>query len=464
MNHAAQSEDGALYQSHTKIHAHEVRGRYQRLRVLSGTILLGLFYGIPWLNWPLLGSESRPAVLFDLPARKFYVFDLIFLPQDFYLLTWLLIIAALSLFFFTALAGRLWCGFACPQTVWTELFVWMERITEGSRSQRIKLDRAPWTTNKVLRKGGKHLLWGIVALWTGLTFVGYFSPIRQLIVSSQAASLGSWELFWIIFYGFATYGNAGHMREQVCKYMCPYARFQSAMFDKHTLIISYDTARGEPRGARARNSDYRAQGLGDCVDCKLCVQVCPTGIDIRKGLQYECIECAACVDACDGVMDKMNYPHGLIKFSTQAAIDGSAVRVMRPRTLIYGALLSALVIGFGYAVTHRSLVAIDVLRDRNALYRTLDDGRIENVYTVRIINKDARSHRYHFSVSDLPSATVDTDQPVYEVPGSQVLSIAFRLRVDEQAIRGGHDASVKIVADDDPSVAAQAKARFFAPR
>src|SRR5688500_155031 len=374
----AVGNDGGLYISHQKVYPREIEGRFNRLRVAATIALLGLFYAVPWLQW-----DGHQAVLFDLPARKFYTFGLTFFPQDFFLLAWLLIIAALSLFFFTALAGRLWCGYACPQTVWTEIFVWMERWTEGNRQQRMRLDQSPWGLNKLMRKSGKQLLWISFALYTGYTFVAYFTPVRVLTGSVLTATLGSWELFWILFYGFATYGNAGYMREQVCKYMCPYARFQSAMFDRDSLIISYDTRRGEPRGSRARNVDPKSRGLGDCIDCTLCVQACPTGIDIRKGLQLECIACAACIDACDSVMDLMTYPRGLVRYTTQNAMDNAPTRVLRPRTLIYGFLLLALIVGFGVAVANRDLVEVDVLRDRNALYRRLDQGAIENVYTVR---------------------------------------------------------------------------------
>jgi cytochrome c oxidase accessory protein FixG len=459
MNTSTPETGGELYAAHAKVYPREVSGRFEHFRTAVVIALLGLFYGLPWLTW-----DGRQAILFDLPARKFYIFDLIFLPQDFYLLTWLLIIAALSLFFFTALAGRLWCGYACPQTVWTTVFVWMERWSEGTRAQRIKLDKAPWTANKLLRKSGKQIMWVSFALWTGFTFIGFFSPIRGLYAGVTTLTLGPWETFWCLFYGFATYGNAGFMREQVCKYMCPYARFQSAMFDKHTLVISYDTARGEPRGARARGVDYRAKGLGDCIDCTLCVQVCPTGIDIRKGLQYECIACAACIDACDSVMDKMNYPRGLVRYSTQATIDGNAMHVVRPRTIIYAGLLTTLVLGFGYAVTHRNAVDLDVLRDRNALYRELNDGRIENVYTVRIINKDTREHEFALSVDDLPDAQIDSERATYIVAPAEVKSVAVRVRVPAHAVDGGNDIELKVTAVDAPEIETEAKARFYAPR
>jgi cytochrome c oxidase accessory protein FixG len=454
---AAVRNDGSLYISHQKVYPREVEGQFNRLRVAATLVLLGLFYAVPWLQW-----NGHQAILFDLPARKFYIFGLTFFPQDFFLLTWLLIIAALSLFFFTALAGRLWCGYACPQTVWTEIFVWMERWTEGNRQQRMRLDQAPWDVNKVLRKSSKQLLWISFALFTGFTFVGYFSPVRVLTGSVLSTSPGSWELFWILFYGFATYGNAGYMREQVCKYMCPYARFQSAMFDRDTLIISYDTKRGEPRGSRARNVDPKAKGLGDCIDCTLCVQACPTGIDIRKGLQLECIACAACIDACDNVMDRMNYPRGLVRYTTQNALDDVQTHVLRPRTIVYGSLLMALIIGFGVAVATRNLVEVDVLRDRNALYRSIGDGLIENVYTVRFVNKDTHPHALRLHAEGITGLTVDTDRDVQSVDAGEVVSAAVRIRAPEGAVSGGRTIQI-IVRSDDGKIEARSKARFIAP-
>ena len=305
--------------------------------------------------------------MFDLPARKFYLLGLTLWPQDFIYLAWLLMMAAFTLFFVTALAGRLWCGFACPQTVWTEAFIWMEQWTEGTRSQRMKLDEAPWSWNKLRRKGSKQFLWIAFSLWTGFTFVGYFMPIRQLGVDIAALNVGGWTLFWGLFYGFATYGNAGYMREQVCKYMCPYARFQSAMFDKDTLIISYDETRGEPCGGRKRSIDRQKEGLGDCIDCTLCVQVCPTGIDIRDGLQYDCIACAACIDACDSVMDKMDYPRGLVRYTTEHSMEGKTSRVLRPRMIVYAALLAVLMTALITSMVTRTPVILDVIRDRNTL-------------------------------------------------------------------------------------------------
>jgi cytochrome c oxidase accessory protein FixG len=454
----ANPQSDALYVAHQKIYAREISGRFTSLRTAAVWILLGIFYLTPWLQW-----HGRQAVLFDLPARKFYIFGLVFWPQDFFFLAWLLIIAALSLFFFTALAGRLWCGYACPQTVWTNVFVWMERLAEGNRSQQMKLDKAPWSWDKFRRKATKQLLWVSFAVWTGITFVGFFTPIERLLGALLSFSAGPWELFWIVFYGFATYGNAGYLREQVCKYMCPYARFQSAMFDRDTLIISYDPARGEPRGARARGIDPRSKGLGDCIDCTLCVQVCPTGIDIRQGLQHECIACAACIDICDSVMERMNYPRGLIRYATEHSMGGGATRVLRPRMAIYGSLLGLLIVGFGVAVAVRNPVALDVLRDRNALYRRLPDGVIENVYTVRLLNKDEEAHRFSISASGLTGLAVDSDTPDIDVPAGDVATVPLRLRIARPEFHGSRPITLRITALDQGELSAEADARFFAP-
>jgi polyferredoxin len=434
------------YVSERKIYPRDVSGAFARLRVAAVLWLLGMFYAFPWLRW-----DGRQAVLFDLPARKFHVFGLTFWPQDFLFLALLLIIAALALFFFTALAGRLFCGYACPQTVWTEVFLWMERWTEGDRAKRMRLDAAPWTRDKVLRKGAKHALWALFALWTGFTFVGFFTPIADLGARLASLSWGGWETFWVLFYGFATWGNAGFLREQVCKYMCPYARFQSAMFDRNTLIIAYDPMRGEPRGPRKRGLpsvlvrgrtlldkltayDYvfragrhpsaatqaaHARGtitwdgdlgevaplpkfppdaLGDCIDCTICVQVCPTGIDIRNGLQYECIACGACIDACDEVMAKVGYPRGLIRYSTQNAIDGRPTRVLRPRILLYGTLLLGFMVAWAVGVGTREDLIVEALRDRNALYREAGDGAIHNDYTLKLVNKSDRDRSFRITL------------------------------------------------------------------
>jgi cytochrome c oxidase accessory protein FixG len=449
----------ALYAAHEKVYPREISGRFASLRKLAVWVLLGLFYAVPWIRW-----NGRQAVLFDLPARKFYIGALVLWPQDFIYLTWLLIIAALTLFFFTAVGGRLWCGYACPQTVWTEVFLWMERVTEGDRNERMKLDRLPWSSGlKLRRKLLKQILWVGFALWTGFTFVGYFTPIETLAREASRLALGPWESFWCLFYGFATYGNAGYLREQVCKYMCPYARFQSAMFDRDTLVITYDTRRGEPRGARRRGIEPRSAGLGDCIDCTWCVQVCPTGIDIRKGLQNECIACAACIDACDTVMDKMGYARGLIRYSTQHALDHEPVRIVRPRILMYGTLLLILIGGLVTALALRTPVALDVIRDRNALYRLLDDGRVENVYNVKILNKTEYAHRFRVTVHGAGHLQLDPDPARFAVGSGEVYPAAIRVRRPAYEPLGSQDIQFDVQADDQPNLRAGAKARFIAP-
>ena len=424
------SIENVLYEKRQKIYPREVHGLFAYLRIASVIILLGLFYGCAWLQW-----DGHQALLWDLPARKFYVFGLVFWPQDFVYLAFMLIIAGLSLFFFTALAGRLWCGYACPQTVWTETFLWIERLVEGDRSSQMRLDRAPWSLQKLRIKTVKHTLWIVFALFTGYTFVGYFTPIHDLTAKLMTFSTGPWETFWVLFYAFATYGNAGWLREQVCIYMCPYARFQSAMFDNDTFVVSYDEKRGEPRGSRNKKLDHKASGLGDCIDCGLCVQVCPTGIDIRQGLQIECISCSACIDACNFVMDNMGYDEGLIRYTTQHDLEGEKTRVLRPRIYIYGAVLLALVAGLSYSIVIRVPLELDIIRDRNQLYRETNDGLIENIYTLKIMNMDNRQHQYRLRAEGIDGLELIMDQPEIIVESGTVADITARLRAEESDLK-----------------------------
>ena len=500
------AEGDSHYVSERKVYPRDVSGRYDRLRKLAVFWLLGMYYVFPWLQW-----DGRQAVLFDLPARKFHVFGLTFWPQDFSLLAVLLVILALTLFFVTALAGRLWCGYACPQTVWTECFLWMERWTEGDRARRMKLDAGPWTREKLLRKGSKHVLWLAFALWTGFTFVGFFTPIHGLAQRLWPFGWNGWETFWVLFYALATWGNAGFLREQVCKYMCPYARFQSAMFDRDTLVIAYDPMRGEPRGPRRGMASVlqRARGLldartaydfvfrasrhpsaaqarlqaggtialgaagedapplpkfapeelGDCIDCTMCVQVCPVGIDIRNGLQYECIACGACIDACNEVMDKVGYPRGLIRYSTQNAIDGKPTRVLRPRILVYASLLLALVSAWTWGVLHRSPLIADVLRDRNALYRESAAG-IENGYTLKLANKTDAVQRYVVALEG--DAGLRLRGPgMIEVPPGGVVSVPLSVAGDSTA-RGRQPIRFEVRAADG-SASDVVDSSFFGP-
>jgi cytochrome c oxidase accessory protein FixG len=422
----ADSGDSALYASHQKIYPREVSGRFTRQRVLAILTLLGIYYLTPLLQW-----GGRQAILFDLPARKFYLFGLTLWPQDFIYLAALLILAGLSLFFFTALLGRIWCGYACPQTVWTEAYLWMERKIEGNRSARMKLDKAPTSAAKIRTKILKHTVWIVFSLWTGFTFVCYFTPIDELASKLISANLGPWETFWILFYSFATYGNAGFMREQVCKYMCPYARFQSAMFDSDTLIVAYHPERGEPRGSRRRGTDFEAQGLGACIDCNVCVQVCPTGIDIRDGLQYECIACSACIDACDEIMDKMSYPRSLINYTTENAAQGKGRHILRPRVMVYATILLVLCGILLTNLVQRIPLELDVMRDRNTLYRETRDGLIENVYTLKLLNMDSKPHRYILRAEGIDGLKLVTDQAEIFVEAGTVYQMVVRLQADE---------------------------------
>ena len=501
---------GAAYVSERKVYPREVAGPLNRLRVAGVFVLLGIYYAFPWLRW-----DGRQAVLFDLPARKFHIFAVTFWPQDFIFLAMLLIICALGLFFVTALAGRVWCGYACPQTVWTEVFLWMERWTEGDRLHQMKLAAGPWTREKLLRKSAKHFLWLLFALWTGFTFVGFFTPIADLAARIWPFQWGGWETFWVLFYGLATWGNAGFLREQVCKYMCPYARFQSAMFDSNTLIIAYDPMRGEPRGPRKRGLGdvmERARGLldltaaydyvfrasehpsaaakaaqahgtitlagagviseplpkfppedlGDCIDCTLCVQVCPTGIDIRNGLQYECIACGACIDACNSVMEKMDFAKGLIRYSTQNAIDGKPTRVMRPRVWVYGVLLLALAAGWTWGVAGRSPLIVDVQRDRNALYRIGAGGEVENGYTLKLVNKIDRAGDFTITIeSPTPGIILREPRGSIHADAEEVLSLPLILS-GPSSLHGRHNVKV-IVNNADGSVRESIDSTFFGP-
>jgi len=449
-----------LYVAAAKIYPRAVHGWFAAWRWALVWATQLVFYGGAWLTW-----NERQAILFDIAHRKFFIFGLVFWPQDVIYLTVLLVISALSLFLFTAVAGRLWCGYACPQTVYTEIFLWIERRIEGDRNRRIRLDRADWGAKKLGLKVAKHGVWIALALWTGFTFVGYFTPIRELGGSVLHLAAGPWETFWILFYGFATYGNAGWMREQVCKYMCPYARFQSAMFDRDTLIITYDGERGEPRGARAKGPTR--EGFGDCVDCGICVQVCPTGIDIRAGLQYECIGCAACIDGCDQVMDKMGTARGLIRYSTQTALEQKFSvrqiwrRAFRPRILVYSAVLWGIIFAAGVALTLRVPLKVDIIRDRAAIAREVEGGLIENVYRIQVMNTQEAPRRFELSVEGLPSLMLVGDRTL-ELAGASSRLVPVKLRVRPgQVAAGKHPIAFIVRAADDAQVAVREKSIFI---
>jgi cytochrome c oxidase accessory protein FixG len=444
---AATSGGSSLYQAHKKIYPRAVTGLFNKWRWALVWFTQIVFYGLPWLPW-----GGRQALLLNLEARRFYIFGMVLYPQDVVYLSGVLIISALSLFLFTAVAGRQWCGYACPQTVYTEIFMWIERKIEGDRGARMRLDAAPMSPSKLARKAATQVVWIVLALWTGFTLVGYFTPIRELPAQVASWTLSSWEIFWIFFYGFATYGFAGYMREQVCKYMCPYARFQSAMFDRDTLIISYDAQRGEPRGARSKKADPKALGLGECVDCTLCVQACPTGIDIRNGLQYECISCAACIDVCDEMMVKMGYPKGLIRYTTENALEQHWTsrqvlrHVFRPRVLLYGGILGLIIIGFITSLALRTPYKVDIVRDRAALARYTEDGQIENIYRIQIMNASEKSQTYTLSVEGINGLKM-TSRDTVTVDSAQTLWVPLELRLPYNAAPpGSHPIHIRIAS------------------
>jgi cytochrome c oxidase accessory protein FixG len=461
---ATAEQGGGLFAAHQKVYPRTVRGIFARWRWAMVFLTQLVFYGLPWIEW-----GQRQAVLFDLGARRFYILGLVLYPQDLIYLTGLLVISALSLFLFTAVAGRLWCGYACPQTVYTEIFMWVEHKIEGNRIARMRLDEGDFSLEKLVKKWFKHIVWLGIALWTGFTFVGYFTPIRELGLAFLQTRMSSWEVFWVFFYGFATYGNAGFMREQVCMYMCPYARFQSAMFDRDTLIVSYDSERGEPRGLRSKSSNARALGLGDCIDCSLCVQVCPTGIDIRKGLQYECIGCGLCVDACNTVMDKMASPRGLIRYATQNGMAGHGTprqvlrSVLRPRVLIYTGLLAALTMGVLASLVVRMPLKVDVVRDRASLARIVEGGQLENVYRLQIMNATEQVQRYRIEASGLQGLSVSPSESV-EVGSAQSRWVAVRLQLPYGSATAGSHVVHFDVRSADGSAQVSEKATFLVPR
>lgn len=443
-----------LYASREKIYVRRVKGLYRSLRVYGGAFLFALYFGTLWLNW-----NGRQAVWFNLPEREFHIFGLTLWPQDFTLLTFSLIICAFGLFFITVFAGRVWCGYACPQSVWTWIFMYIEEKTEGQRNARIRQDKQALTASLFGKRLAKHTLWMLVALATAIAFVGYFVPIKSLIPDLFTLQISGWAAFWLFFFTAATYINAGWMREQVCIYMCPYARFQSVMFDADTLVVSYDKKRGEPRGSRKRGVEVSEKG--DCIDCQICVQVCPTGIDIRNGLQYECITCAACIDACDDVMDKMGYEPGLISYTTENTLAGKPSKILRPRLFGYGALMLVMIGVLAAWIAMRVPMDIDVMRERGQLSRALTDGRIENVYTLQLLNMTERSQTVDLRVeSEIPIRFVGPTTVTLEAGANQSLPVRLIAEGDDLTLPV-HNVDFIMSLTSDPDTSVKQESRFI---
>ncbi|MGL4449238.1 MAG: cytochrome c oxidase accessory protein CcoG [Shewanella sp.] len=457
--HQPDASKADRFNPRNRIYVRAIDGLWSSLRRRMGWVAMLLFLSLPWIPW-----GNRQAVWFHLAEQKFHVFGLTIWPQDLTLLAALFMIAAFALFFITTYLGRVWCGYTCPQTVWTFMFIWFEEKLEGARNKRIKLDQMPWSFDKVWRKTAKHIAWLSLSFLTAMTFVSYFVPSREVYIDVFTLNASGGVYFWVIFFTLATYGNAGWMREIMCLHMCPYARFQSAMFDKNTFIVGYDSQRGEKRGPRARKADSKELGLGDCIDCDLCVQVCPTGIDIRNGLQYECINCGACIDACDQTMERMGYPLGLISYTTENKLEGIKQKVLRPKLVGYGVVLIVMILVFIYASATIAPVRMDIIRDRNQLYRENNQGLIENTFTLKILNKTEQAHEYTMSVEGLNNYKWYGPNTVTIMAG-EVLTLPISVGVDPVELsRSVTDIEIKVkTVIDGKDIEVEQESRFFGP-
>ncbi|ENC6730688.1 cytochrome c oxidase accessory protein CcoG [Vibrio navarrensis] len=447
--------NGDRFNPSNRIYVRESKGTYQKLRRYGGWFLLVLFAMVPWISY-----GDRQAILLDFSHQQFNFFGTTLYPQDLTLLALLFMIAAFGLFFITTFLGRVWCGYLCPQTVWTFMYIWFEEKLEGSANKRRKQDAGKLTTDLALRKTIKHIAWFAIALATGFTFVGYFVPIRDLVVDFFTLNASFGPVFWVMFFAICTYGNAGWMRSIMCIHMCPYARFQSAMFDKDTFIVGYNTKRGEQRGPRSRKADPKQLGLGDCIDCDLCVQVCPTGIDIRDGLQYECINCGACIDACDTTMERMGYEKGLISYTTEHRLSGKHTKVMRPKLIGYGLVLLVMIGLFFAQVASVDPAGLSVIRDRSQLFKVNSSGEVENTYTLKVINKTQQTQEYQLDVKGLSDVSWYGKQTIHVSPG-EVLNLPLSLGVNPDKLSSSITTIQFILTDKSNDFSIEVESRFI---
>jgi cytochrome c oxidase accessory protein FixG len=449
----------SLYAERVKIYPKEAYGRFRTIKWIVMAVTLGIYYVVPWLRWDRGPYLPDQAVLIDFPSRRFFFFFLEIWPQEFYYITGLLVLAALVLFLVTSLAGRVWCGYTCPQTVWTDLMIAVERFWQGDRNARLRLDKHPWATETLLRKGATHLSWLLIAIATGGAWVFYFADAPTLarqLVTLQAPLVA--YLFIGIFTA-TTYVLGGIAREQVCIYMCPWPRIQGAMFDRDSLLISYRAWRGEPRGPHKVGQSW--EGRGDCVECRQCIAVCPTGIDIRNGPQLECIQCALCIDACNEIMDKVGRPRGLIAYDTVSNLEmephgGTPIKLFRPRVMLYAGAIAVVSAIMLTALALRPNLEVSILHDRNPLYVKLSDGGIRNGYTIKLLNKLYEPHSFHLALAGLPGATLTVvgqeheAQPVITVPPDQLQSLRAYVTLDKKEVAAlpGDAADFSLIVTD----------------
>lgn len=462
----------SFYKAQERIYPKRVNGTYRRLKWIAMVVTLGIYYLVPFLRFDRGPNAPDQAVLIDMERGRAYWFWIEIWPQEVYVLTSILIFAAVALFFVTSLFGRVWCGYYCPQTVWTDLFVWVERIFQGDRNARKKLNDGPWTFEKIRKLGATHLVWLAIAWATAGSFVLYFNDAPTLVQDFLDFNVSTTVLTFVVGLTFSTYLMAGFAREQVCTYMCPYARFQSAMFDKDTMIIGYDTARGEPR--RKASKQATSKTVGDCIDCSLCVQVCPMGIDIRDGLQMDCIACGLCIDACDGVMDKLDRPRGLVGYETENRIEARRVnpsadlpplKLFRMRSLYYMVVLTIVVAVAGYNLINRPLHQLTAIHDRNPLFVTLSSGEIRNGYEVKLLNKTHHPKSYILSQSGLVGASIEVQRGALDGDGRLVVpaDTVGRFKVFVSAPKQAIDHTHFMLHVDSPETGAEAdyEASFF---